>query len=209
MTSAFLGLPWLLQYWENQKRQYSPAVYILLLCGTASDLDQDVFDYVSAHHLALNDMSGPYSSFTILARSATSQSSPPPPDRHAKQLPYLHVAEAWQLGAPGVYQLCHQMNVSLSDLPAILMTADPWSSQSSVWPLSRIVDHGRENFASIWPLLFTACREVSELPLKDRLHGIEKRVRKSFSSNALSGIRDSGIVAQIVEGITKGLMPPV
>lgn len=219
MKRIFSELPGLLAHWEDQRREYDPSFYVLLLCGSTSALDDAVFSFVAKHPYELADMSGPYASFTVLARPVETSVTPVEIDTTSRhELQYLHAATPWALGAPGVYGLAQALRVPLVALPACIVSADPWSEDPGLVVAlgdQRSSDADLSERTRVFFLeLFGACRDASELQPEQRVRRLHQelvRRRIDFRAAAQATV-ESGALSQMIEALIRvlrssGLLP--
>ena len=215
MSSASVSIDRLNSFWREAAQNYEPAVYSLLLCASDDAVDGLVAKYIVNHWEMLSEMSGPYSAFAVI--------TDPKRGKHrskggeAARLSYLHSLSSAEIGSSSVYSLAHELGLELDRLPIIVASADPWvrgdllsysvrdfllRAGGSTTDVTYLI----LQFFRIW---FTACREASKRRKGSRLRTVKVHVdRRTASEKSLVGsFMQSGILAQLIEGVVKGVSP--
>ncbi|MBM7774946.1 hypothetical protein JOD54_005150 [Actinokineospora baliensis] len=205
MSIKKVDLSGLLDYWAEQRERYKPGAYVLVLCGNATELDRATAAFVRDNPAMLDDMSGPYTSVTLVAWRAD---DPAAPDTH-DGLSYLHTPHAERLGAANAYSLANSLQLPLDRFPLVLVSADPWEKdRTAVFSLRDLPDgDDSERLAKFFAALLTACTAATPHQADKRLRQIRKHVESHLKDGkgALNAISESGILAQVIEGLLKGL----
>jgi len=223
MKLTLANVPNLITLWAAQKAEYNPSFFMLLFLGAGSSADNFALDYVQAHALMLDNMSGPYASITVIteevkAHGETSNYRP----QSSPDMEYLHRSPSLdddQGISVTAYTLAHKLAIPLDRFPALLVTPDPWDCHdATLFDLSVLFaalgpDASKQAKGDLMTRFFsailTASREGADRAPSKRLAMLSKkgeatlpRVKGRFQSAI-----DSGIIAQVVEGLVKGLLP--
>ncbi|GAA2996591.1 hypothetical protein [Actinokineospora diospyrosa] len=205
MSIKKVDLSGLLDYWAEQKNLYKPGAYVVVLCGNATELDRDTAGFVMDNPAMLDDMSGPYTSISLVAWRSGEPASPG--EGTYGGLSYLHTPHAERLGATSSYSLANSLQLPLDRFPLVLVSADPWESDRiAVFSLQDLPDDN-DGLASFFAALLTACRAATSYQADKKLRLIRKHVESHLKGgkSALNTFSESGILAQVIEGIIKGL----
>ncbi|MFG2785956.1 hypothetical protein ACGFY7_50115 [Streptomyces prunicolor] len=216
MTIEKVDLTKLLDYWSEQRNTYAPSAYVMLLCGAATELDRQTFSFVVQNRFMLTDMSGPYTSLTLVgSRSDGEVLAAPPSDRQRGELGYLHGAYADRFHASGVFDLANALNLPLDQFPLIVVSLDPWARDEILTVSLRDLPHPddpaadrTEQLVDFFAALLTACRTTRGTAAGKRLRLIQKHMKPHLDhgrSGWLNSVSESGILAQVIEGIIRGL----
>lgn len=215
--------------WQSHANQYRPAIFGLILCGANHPADGLLYSYVRSHSIQLDDMAGPYTSLTIIVSEANvaiaGNAGPLEIEEERTDIEYLHATSSWALNAEGAYRIAHALGLRLDGMPFIVLSGHPTTS-NGFWALSvrdavrppdepdSDVDesgHGAAaaaQIARLFEVLLTQGREAYDQTAENRLKIVRKAVEREFrkrSGWSFSQIAESGVIAQIIEGITKGL----
>ncbi len=193
--------------WRSHARAYAPAMFGLVLCGDDTEDDEGLFRYIMSRAPLLDDMAGPYTSLTLIAWQVDERSRE---ITTGTDLGYLHAAPSWRMHAQGVYSVAHALKVPLEHLPVVVLAARPQvSDKTLVVRLRRDPRAGTGQGAYGEPLkmLLSACRAAADEAPEKRLRLIEKRLRATTKDGAgvFARFSETGILAQIIEGLVKGL----
>ncbi|WP_166487320.1 hypothetical protein [Geodermatophilus obscurus] len=202
--------------WLTQKQQYDPQAFAVLFCGAATELDQQTWRFVTQNGIMLDHMSGPYTSFTILGwHLDNAVRAPLEGGDSPRELRYLHAASSWTLDADGVYGFANALGLPLDRFPLVLVSLDPWSRQDSLLISLRDLNLGDnahvvddDTLARFFSALLSACRMNSEGDWKSRLKAIDRYLDEYIvdrGEGRLKRLSESGVLAQVIEGILKGL----
>lgn len=223
MKLTLANVPGLSSLWQSQRASYNPTFFMLLFLGAGSSADRFLIDYLQANDLMLDNMSGPYSSLVVVADNIGShakkekyrpQSSP--------ELEYLHLSpplDDVQDSQLSVYTLAHKLSVPLDRFPALLISPDPWDcSDATLFDLGVLLatlapDAGKrakgELLNEFFSAIFTAARDYADKTPSKRLKSLGKRGEEAMprAKGRFQAAIDSGVIAQVVEGLVKGFMP--
>jgi len=162
----------------------------------------------------LDDMSGAYTSLTLSGWQVDERlSSPKVTNQQPEGLEYLHAAPSWTFGARGVYSLANALDLPLNQFPLVMVSMDPWVDEEILVVSLRdllnqpIVDRN-EQLADFFAALLTACRTAKGTGSHKRLRLLKKELEPHLQrgrGGTLKSVAESGILAQVIEGILKGL----
>jgi hypothetical protein len=191
--------------WAGHAVRYEPGIYGLVLCGGETEQDKEFSKFVLRYRLMLDDMAGPYTSLILVL----TQPDEEPEHRPAgSDVEYVDLLPPSRLHAPGVYTIANALRVPLEQLPAVLLSADPRLSDSSLVISLRDAGDRPDGYLETMKLLLSAARAAYDVPVDERLRLIEKHMRQPGTGRALAitaTIVKTGIIKQVIEGLLKGL----
>jgi hypothetical protein len=216
--------------WRSHAELYGPSIFGLILCGSNHPADDLVYSYVRHHRDQLDDMAGPYTSLAIIVAKSdaaiTGNAGPTATEAMPPELGYLHATTLWELDADGVYSVAHALRLRLDGMPFIVLSSQPTTS-GGYWALSvrdALADllgqdpetdrpkssnsAAAAQVARLFEVLLTEGREAYDRPPEKRLKVLQKAVEREFRGRSrwsFSRLAESGVMAQIIEGIVKGL----
>jgi hypothetical protein len=227
MTTTTVKLAGLLEYWRRQRQYYDESLFALLLCGNESKIDRAIFNYTDQYAEMLDDMSGAYCVFAVLAGDRDEGADEEVAESLAddssdeRDLAYLHVIHPGQLDASTVYSVAHALGISLAELPVVIFTLDPWQTEEvAVYAIRNFVDDDNleETITTFFRSVFTSCREVVGVRLDRKLRAMKRNLDQQLRENlarppsrqsegVASRIAKTGIIAEVVKGIVQGIVP--
>lgn len=213
MTVVVQDLLNVLAFWDDQRTRYGYPLLGLVLCGKETNIDRTVWKYLTTNQKMLSEMSGAYCGLSIACeldgevegRDASTDPS---------SLSYLHKVTTSALGARSLYGLCHRLDIELDTMPTLVLVGDPTQAENRLaFSLLRIVEDVEEraipdHLTRFFRILFTTCRRSSEIPPQRRLAFVRKSIEKEDlpgSGHWLAQVAESGVIAQVIQGIVKGL----
>jgi hypothetical protein len=220
MSARVVGIKKLLKYWRETRRIYGEPVYGLLLCTKEPGADTLVGQFITRYAQDLNDMSGVYCVLTILIDDNQSEGQiydRRDGDETESGLSYLHSLSISKLGSSSIYEIAHSVKIELQKMPVMLLLADPWESDEMlIYSLKDFLasrpslETGKEMeyISQFFRVLCTSCREVGTIQKDKRLGILKKSLNRGLginTQNVLSQIKKTGIIAQVIEGILKGM----
>lgn len=218
MTVRRVTPPKLLELWQAHGAN---GVCGLLLGGRPSPFESELGAFVHANWQPLHDMSGVYCALAVVGLPAPDGGGGPPsspsPEPDRPGFDYLVLATPEDLDEGHVYDLARALDIDLTALPALLVTVDPTSERSSfVLPVAEVVATspvlrrtratGVDALFVFFAAVFDACRAVAAVKPRRRLAALEDELRDRLGKESLgSRLVASGLIAQVIEGITGGL----
>jgi hypothetical protein len=171
-------------------------------------MERSFYEFVQGRQVMLDDMAGPYTSLALVSGQLMDDRS----FDGGEHIGYFEVLPSWVLHSRSVYGIANALKVPLTELPAIVLSAEPSGSHQSLVVSFQVQENDDKlldaRYTSLVMALLAACREAADEPVKKRLRIIESRMknlRKGERPDFLSRFSQSGLLSQIIEGIVRGI----
>jgi hypothetical protein len=218
MSASIVPVPELLEFWDRERTRYADPVFALVLATNEVGLDSLVTAYISDNAVTLDHMSGSYCLLTVLDADPATEGNTSV--RRPARLEYVHRLDRAAIGGWTVYDIAHGLTLDLDQLPAVVVSTDPWAAaEYVVYSIRRfvtaLVDANGvsmdEAVVQFFRSVFTASREVYEKPIAKRRAALRRTFKRHLHGvepSLLDRAVQSGFFAQVIEGVIKGLKPP-
>jgi hypothetical protein len=209
----------LLGVWEEHVRMGASGVFGLLIGGHVSETEREIGAFMRSNRAALHDMSGVYCALAVVGFAEThSDGSDATRGGSADArtgFRYLTSTRPEELDQQSVYGVARALDIDVGDLPALFLSADPWSTDKTlVLSVGDVVarstlasrHRGDDRWWAFFSALFDACVAAGQVTPKKRLDALEDDLVERLGKASLGGrLLRTGVLAQIVEGIVAGL----